>query len=974
MPNSFFHHCKAFPANLLIAGIYIVLAKIGLLLSLHTTSVTIFWPAGGFALAVLLLWGLKYLPGIIIGAIAIALITVDQPALAVILGLANVVESFVALKFTQHLRINTQLESRYDLWKLTFLVGGLASITSALIGSTAFFVSGIIAKDVFFQIFSRWWMADVLGIAFFTPLVLIWSKLPTFRENKSVMLEYLAIIIFTAVIAYIEFLSLFQNNEYLPSSHAWIIILVFWCALRCGRHAVTVMQLLIFTFALLSASLNIGHYSQSISNSEFINFWAFGFLVSLGGLTVTIMTEESKRIQTMLSETLNYQNALLNNFPFPIWLKNVDGEYLTVNDTFKQMIGAIDSNKILGKTDFELMPTTQAEKYYHEDFSIIKSKHPIHHEEEVFTNGTGVWFETYKTPVINAVGGVIGIVGFRRNINHRKIIEKKMYESGERLRLALDTSIQGWFDWNVKTDAIAFSPEYIKMLGHNPKSYHCSFNEWVFSIHPDDRDLVMATFTDCLKSRYSKTVQYHTRNANGYWVWISTIAKVIEWDNNLKPIRIVGTHMNISRQKRMELELKASEERWKFALEGTGDGMWEYDFLKDQYLISPQLEKLLEIETMPRDFRYQDWIDRLHPESAMSTEIAFQNILNNKTDYYSTEQQIKSENESNKWLLTRGRVVDRDKNGKALRIIGTCSDITYRKNSEEQLLIAALIYNNTSEGLLVTNAQDKIVAVNPAFTELTGYTKEELLFRTPKIFKSNKHDKTFYRNILNILKTTGQWRGEIWNKHKDNRVYAEWVSINSIYKEDGSLNKRVAIFSDMTERKNFEALLLNQANYDALTELPNRRLFNDRLLQSLKKADRENSLVALIFIDLDHFKEVNDSLGHEIGDQLLVEAASRIKACIRGSDTVARLGGDEFTVILPNIENKLNIVNIAQNIINQLSTSFSILGHKCYISASIGISVYPNDGENVETLLKRADKAMYQAKHAGRNCYRFYGD
>lgn len=295
-----------------------------------------------------------------------------------------------------------------------------------------------------------------------------------------------------------------------------------------------------------------------------------------------------------------------------------------------------------------------------------------------------------------------------------------------------------------------------------------------------------------------------------------------------------------------------------------------------------------------------------------------------------------------------------------------------RSLTGEAMQLASLVYQNSAEGMLVTDAENRIIAINPAFTSVTGYTLEEVQGRDPGMLSSGRQDHAFYLAMWNAIKNTGQWQGEIWNRRKDGSEYAEWLTINTIYSEDGAVHRRVALFSDITERKQAEALIWNQANYDNLTQLPNRRLFNDRLEQELKKAHRDKRLLGLLFIDLDRFKEVNDTLGHHMGDELLVQAAKRIQGCLRESDSVARLGGDEFTVILPELTDISDIGQIAQNIIDAMNRPFLLGADQAYISASVGITVYPEDAQNVENLLKNADQAMYAAKRSGRNRYSFF--
>lgn len=298
--------------------------------------------------------------------------------------------------------------------------------------------------------------------------------------------------------------------------------------------------------------------------------------------------------------------------------------------------------------------------------------------------------------------------------------------------------------------------------------------------------------------------------------------------------------------------------------------------------------------------------------------------------------------------------------------------ITKRKKAEEELQLAASIFNVSSEGMLVADAENRIVAINPAYAKMSGYTLEELVGEDPRIFKSGRHDRAFYQAMWYALETTGTWRGEIWDRNKDATVTAKYMIINTLYNTDRSVHRRVVFCSDITEKKQAEETIWRQANFDALTGLPNRRLFHDRLEQEINKTQRSDQALAVLFIDLDHFKEINDTRGHALGDMLLVEAARRINSCVRVTDTLARLGGDEFTVVLPGLDDLGRADRVAQSIVDALAKPFTLRGEDLYVSASIGITLYPHDAVDIDALLKNADQAMYVAKENGRNGFSYF--
>ena len=308
--------------------------------------------------------------------------------------------------------------------------------------------------------------------------------------------------------------------------------------------------------------------------------------------------------------------------------------------------------------------------------------------------------------------------------------------------------------------------------------------------------------------------------------------------------------------------------------------------------------------------------------------------------------------------------------GDAVMIVAR--DITERVRAEEGLRLAATVFETTAEAIMVTDDNNRIKAVNPAFTVVTGYAAEEVVGNTPSMLQSGRHDKTFYEKMWSILNGTGCWEGEVWNRRKDGEVYPEWLYISAITDDRDNVIEYVAVFTDITQRKRSEEQVHRQANFDALTDLPNRTLFFDRLSAAIVGARREKQQVALLFIDLDRFKVVNDTLGHAIGDRLLEQVAVRLAKCVREVDTVARLGGDEFTTILRGISRGEDVAHVAEKIIESLSEPFWLDGNETFIGASVGITIFPSDADDANTMLRNADMAMYRAKEAGRNVYRFF--
>ncbi|MBU0631033.1 diguanylate cyclase [bacterium] len=307
-------------------------------------------------------------------------------------------------------------------------------------------------------------------------------------------------------------------------------------------------------------------------------------------------------------------------------------------------------------------------------------------------------------------------------------------------------------------------------------------------------------------------------------------------------------------------------------------------------------------------------------------------------------------------------------------IWSSVEDITEHKRSEMALKESSLVFENTHEGIMITDADAKIRRVNNTFTKITGYLPEEAIGKNPSFLQSKSHTRDFYQEMWNTINTRGTWYGELNNRRKNGEYFTTMQSITAVKDEEGFISGYVSVFSDISERKNHELRLAHLASHDTLTSLPNRMHFYDNLDKAILIANRRKSKIAVLFIDLNKFKEVNDNLGHNIGDRLLIDVANRLVKSIRGEDTASRLGGDEFAVILTELKEYNDAVHIVEKIIHRVEQPLCINDNLLTPSLSIGISIYPEDGEDGNTLVGNADKAMYTAKHEKHEKYALYKD
>jgi diguanylate cyclase (GGDEF)-like protein/PAS domain S-box-containing protein len=313
-----------------------------------------------------------------------------------------------------------------------------------------------------------------------------------------------------------------------------------------------------------------------------------------------------------------------------------------------------------------------------------------------------------------------------------------------------------------------------------------------------------------------------------------------------------------------------------------------------------------------------------------------------------------------------------DKQGRIAGSFALITDLSGRRTQEAYMRQAVAVFENTAEGVMITDKGGRLQLVNPAFTEITGYDEAEVVGLSPQFLKSGRHDAAFYKRLWAEVTGSGHWQGEVWNRRKNGQIYPEWLTISTVRDAAGEVQSYVGVFSDISHIKRSEAELERLAHYDPLTDLPNRTLLNVQLSLALERAARSHKKMAVMELDLDGFKTVNDSLGHPSGDLLLQIIGQRLKSALRSEDVIARMGGDEFAIIIETPPSASHLSHIAEKIIQSVSEPADLYGHSALVTASVGIALYPDDGEDVTSLLKAADTAMYAGKQAGRNTFRFH--
>jgi len=588
----------------------------------------------------------------------------------------------------------------------------------------------------------------------------------------------------------------------------------------------------------------------------------------------------------------------------------------------------------------------------------------------------------------------------------------------ERMELALLGTNEGIWDWNILENTVYFSPRWKEMLGYRDEELPNEVPTWTERIHPDDAD---KAWEDVYKNVNGETEYYENihriKHKNGSWVWVLDRGKT-QYDENGKAVRMIGTHVDITKEKDAQLnnaepeqmdintvsinglthlinisseEIKEQtetikettklnqhlKERMELALAGSKTSVLDWDFSNNSLYISPSWKEMLGYRDDELENSTYTWEKHVHPDDKKSVLSLLRKNQSKHIKYFENTHRLKHKEGHWVWVLGRAQIIY-DENGNKVRMIGTHSDITAEKELQLKYSHQAQIIEQIHDSLTTTDLKGNIVSWNLGSEKTFGYSASEAIGKHISMLYRQEDMETLKEYIPTLMET-GVYNADLYLVKKSKDLVPISFSLSLLRDESGKPMGIVGINKDNTKRKNAEDalyeqknILRHQAHHDALTGLPNRLLFSDRIEQGIKKAKRHHSGIALFFIDLDKFKNINDSLGHAVGDSVLNAVAKRIENIIRKEDTLARLSGDEFTVIIEDLAHPEDASRLANKILEVLAEPMYIDDHMLYVAGSIGISLYPKDAKDAQSLLKYADTAMYKAKEEGRNNFQFY--
>jgi len=593
--------------------------------------------------------------------------------------------------------------------------------------------------------------------------------------------------------------------------------------------------------------------------------------------------------------------------------------------------------------------------------------------EVVRPDGSRRWITARGQANQDADGKIIKLHGTVQDITERKLTELKLHVSEERFQMAIEATSDGMWDWDLQTDVVYRTPNYYAVCGMRAEDDTHDLEFFKRTVHPDDLPLAMAAIED---HRQGKTpaieYEYRVITPSGEVKWMRANGRVVQKDAAGKPVRMIGTLSDVTENKLIEATLLGREVQLARVIEGSDQGYWDWNLMTNVFVVSSQWEKMLGFAPGEMNVEPENWPNIVHPDDLPLALVSIQRHLSSEAPFHEAEVRCRTKSGDWRWILTRGRVVEWTADGKPMNMAGTHTDITARKAFELAQREQAAVFESSYEGIMVADPDGLIVKVNPAFTRITGYSLAEVHGQSPRILSSGRHDESFYRNMWESIGTHSFWRGEIWNRRKDGEIFPELLSISVVRDPSGNVVNYIGVFSDISLFKDHEAELDRIAHYDPLTGTPNRRLLADRLDQAILRAGRNGHTLAVCYLDLDGFKEVNDRQGHAAGDKLLIGVTNSLKHMLRAEDTLARIGGDEFVLLMTDLLSPEECTQVLDRVLQTIKQPVEINGLKVSVSASIGVSLFPQDHVDADTLLRHADQAMYMAKEAGKSRYHLF--
>ncbi|HET6757491.1 MAG TPA: PAS domain S-box protein [Burkholderiales bacterium] len=1083
-------------AATLVAAYYIA-GRLGLSVATAEGGMTIA-PAAGISLAALLLFGYRLFPAVLVGAFLLSMSTGTPHVAAFGVALGATLQALGGAYVLKWIDFDPNLRRGKDVFKLFVFGAAASSVFSAGIGVLSLAFAGGLPWDEVFAFFGAWWRHDAVGVTVVAPILLGWHGWSILKTKKT--LELAVLLLAAAAVAILVFLEVAGDQTFRLGFLVFPVLV--WSALRFSLREAAIVLLLTASIALYGIAHSSGPFAADSASFSIVLLQSYLAVAALMTLTLSAGVSERKFAQREMSRSEKMKAAVLDSALDAVITMDHEGKIVDFNRAAVQIFGYSRERAIGQELAQLIIPMHLREAHQNGLKRFLATGEATMVGRRIEVNAlheSGCEFPVELEIVPLMVQGSTIFTGYIRDISERKQAEADIQRARQRLDFALEGSNLALWDTDVATGKVYLSKEAAVMVGDPAQEKLTTVDELFALVHPDDVEALHALSREVVQGRvHEYRSEHRVRTRSGDYKWVLTRGKVVERDADGRALRMTGTYSDITDRKQAEDALRESEEKFRLITENVRDLVAMLDVNGRRIYNSPSYRTFFSDAAIARG---ADSFREIYPEDRDRVRQVFRDTvatgIGRRTQY-----RFLLEDGSIRHIESEGSAV-LDASGKVSHVVVVSRDITERmiaekalRNSEERF---RSLVQNLSDMITIHDAQGITHYESPSAARILGYGPGGLMGKSPfetihpkdlarvksafqevlqttkpvalNDFRYRRADGTWIHlevmgiNLLDhpavkgvvltsrditerkhaehllreseqrfrdVVNAAGEYIWEVdvqWNytyaservertlgysehellgrsffslmpdgeanrvrewfrekvpegqsfrylEHKTRTKYGDviWQQVSGvpILGPHGRALGYRGTALDITDRKRAEARIEYLATRDALTDLPNRMLLNDRVEQAIVNAHRNFESFALLFIDLDRFKTINDSLGHHVGDQMLKQVAERLLHCVRERDTVARPGGDEFVVAIYDLKNSQDAGHIAQKILNSLSQPFSIENNVLNTSCSIGISTYPNDGENVPTLMKNADTAMYHAKEKGRSNYQFF--
>jgi diguanylate cyclase (GGDEF)-like protein/PAS domain S-box-containing protein len=956
------HRTSMYGAKLLsVALAYFACGRIGLALSSVDYHIALIWLPAGIAVAALLRWGYGCWPGIFVGALATGYSINASLLLDSCVALGNTAGPLFSARILQRLNFQEKLDRPRDIMLLV-AAAALGMLASAGGGLISLLLFGALPAQGGGLAWLSWWAGDVVGVLIAVPLLLNMSG-SSVKDIAPRRLEFLAWTLLTLALGWgVFFLNNDAVNRPLPLVFT-LLPMVVWSAMRFGIAGSSLALLLPAGIATTATVMGSGPFHTPAAERGLLVLWLYLATLVLVNLMVAALQARRKQVEQAVDLDRDLNEGLIQALPGIFYVFDASGRLLKWNRQLE---------RVLQYSGAEIARSHPLDFFAASDRQLIEeSIHKVFMFGETAVeagllakDGTSIPY--YFTGRSVQHDGKVVLVGMGIDVSERKQAEQQLVASEMQLRAIFEAEPECVKLMAEDGTVLQMNPAGLRMLEADAPEQIIG-KKALGIVAPSDRKMFVALMRRVFAGE-SASLEFEVIGLKGNRRWLETY-EVPMRDAQGRITSMLGITRDITERKQIEQKSEVLMRRHQALMNSALEGIHVMDMDGNIVEANDTFCRMLGYtQQEAAGLNVADWDAQWSLEELTER---FRKLIHLDGALFETRHRRKDGSVIEVEVSTTGAEI-----GGQYYLYASSRDISERRRAEEDLRIAAATFD-TQEAIMITAPDARILRVNQAFQEITGYSAAEVIGQDPSLFRSGRHDAVYYRKMWSTLLDTGKWSGEIWDRRKDGSVYPKLMTITAVYGQHRQVTHYVAIFRDISDLKHSEQEIHQLAFYDALTGLPNRRLLLDRLQQAMALGTRTGAYGALLFLDLDHFKTINDTRGHAAGDELLVAVSRRLQSCVREGDSVARMGGDEFVVVLENlsgIEDEAAALTeaVAEKILKELDRPYVLTEFVCISTASIGISLFRGHHESAAGLLQHTDVAMYQAKAEGRNAIRFF--